>query len=57
MYLKIVPDYYSIADLPSFRELSYFPLRYGGLVKSLALPANSSLPAIAASTILPLLIK
>lgn len=54
MYLKIVPDYYSIPDLLSFGELSDFPLQCGGLVKSLALPATSSLPAIS-SVILPVL--
>lgn len=54
MYLKIVLDYYSIPDLASFRELSYFPLEYGRLVNSLALLVNSSLPAIS-SAILPLL--
>lgn len=46
IYLKIVPGCYSIPDLTSFRELSCLPLEHGGLVKSLALLVNSSLPAI-----------
>lgn len=46
MYLKIVPDYYSVPDLASFRELFYLPVVCGGLMKSLALLVSSSLPTI-----------